>query len=243
MTIPENLKAFRRPAPAADLDVRPGGYALPAAVRELYRETDGLDIPPLGTEILALAAAVKVGADLDFHPLSQRLGLLPISESNDSNPYCVILGERLNGAVLRLSHDDDTSVTHASLASFFGALGELVAGGAEFIDDLAAEEIDDQGLCADADAVAADLLAADELDETLIVPLVTVCSPATLVRMVESDDMWVREAAARQLGKTSYFEARPAVERLAKSGTGQDCREAKASLSQLNREYYSQHRP
>ncbi len=242
MTIPESLRECCRPVPAADLDVQPGGYTLPAALREFYGDTDGLEIPALGTEILALGAAVKYGEDLDFHPLSQLLGLLPISESNDSNPYCVILGERLNGAVVRLSHDDDTSVTHRSLASFLGSLGELATGGGELIDDLAAEAIDDERLRADADGVVAELLAADDFDETVIVPLVTVCSPATLVRMVESDDMWVREAAARQLGKTSYFEARPALERLAKVGSRQDNREAKASLSKLNREYYSQRR-
>ena len=44
MTLPESLRQYRRPAPAADLEVRPGGYALPPAVRALYEETDCLEI-------------------------------------------------------------------------------------------------------------------------------------------------------------------------------------------------------
>jgi len=240
VTLPNALERYaREPADPTEIDrFRLGSRSLTDAARSFYATTNGLLIPELGTEILSLGAAKEYGEALDYHTDAQFFGLLPFTESSDSNPYCLILGERLHGAILQLHHDFGPRVTHGSLESFLNALAELLEGGGELIADLADEAITGSRLVADADALISNILHQAEPDYDTLVSLLSACSPEILVTLLEVDDMWVREAAAERCGRLGLLEARQALEALAESGDTQDCRAATASLSLINRKHF-----
>jgi len=240
MLLPDTLKRYtRKPADPYEIKkFRLGQDSLPDVVHSFYAATNGLLIPELGTEILSLAAAKEYGKAIDYHPVAQFFGLLPFTESNDSNPYCLILGERLHGAILQLHHDFGPKVTHTSLVSFLRALADLLESGGELIDDLPDEEITVSHFVTDSDFLINEILQEAEPDYGMLIPLLSACSAQSLITLLQADDMWVREAAAERCGRLELLEARQALQKLAASGTSQDCSAAEASLSFINRKHF-----
>lgn len=238
--LPPRLVPFARPGftGAVPPDSRVNGFEVSPALTAFYRMTDGLDLSPLATEVLGFEAARQYAADLAYHPLSEVLGLWPLTESDDSNPYCLCLHPKLQGAVLRLSHDDTPHVTHTSLASFLAALESLVVEGVGHIDACRAEFPLGEGLMAAADALLSDVQG-DLSDETLVVPLLSACSPEVITRCLSADNMWIREEAALLLGRHVHLPARDALTALSKAGTQQDHQAAKQSLSIVNRAFFA----
>jgi hypothetical protein len=238
--ISNTLKRYaREPADPAEIDgFRLGPWSLPEAARSFYATTNGLLVPELGTEILSLAAAKEYGDALDYHPDAQIFGLLPFTESNDSNPYCLILRERLHGAILQLHHDFGPKVTHSSLKGFLAALAELVEAGGELIDDLPHEEITDSRLVTDSDILISETLQQAKPNYSTLISLLSACSPQSLITLLKVDDMWVREAAAERCGRLGLLEAQQALQELAASGSAQDCHAAEASLLLINRKLF-----
>ena len=216
------------------------GFTLSDELIAFYQATDGLNLSQLDTDVLTLEAASAYARDLDYHPLSQAVGLWPITDSNDSNPYCVCLNQSLRGAVLRLSHDGSTRISHHSLSAFLSSIEELVANGAESIDDCNHEFPLDTNLMASADCLLSDVLHQQTFDEAVIVPLLSACSPASIASCLTAENMWVREEAALLLGKHVHLPSREALIALSKAGTDQDNVAAKKSLSIINRAFFAQ---
>ena len=212
--IPPALLPFTRPPVVEDTvrDWRQSGRPLAPNASCFYSITDGLALTPIGTDLLSLETATHYGEELSYHPVSQLLGLLPITESNDSNPYCLIVGPRLCRAVLLLSHDGDVIVSHNSLQSFLDALASLVESDGELTDDLEREEINDAQIVADADHLFAQTFGRLENDWDGLLPIVSACSAATLVRLLQVDDMWIRETAAIRCGRLNLQSVGPVGE-------------------------------
>lgn len=237
MTLPDQLQPCASP-PASNAEIegfKLGGRPLPSSARRFYAISNGLAIPELSTQLLSLAAAAEYGKSIASLPDARRYGLLPITESNDSNPYCLILGEKLNGAVMLLSHDGETRVTHGSMQGFLQSLATLLEQGGGLIDDLAAEDIQDARLIADADAMLGHELKRWFTDMHPFVPLLSACSPQMLVRLLGASDMWVREEAALQCGRRGLLETRDALRQLADAGDRQDNHAARDALAALRR--------
>lgn len=240
--LPQRLRPYSRNSAesASQEAISINGFMLPEELLSFYQTTDGLDLSLLDTDVLTLEAASAYAKDLEYHPLSQALGLWPITESNDSNPYCLCLNQNLHGAVLRLSHDGSTRISHNSLSAFLSSLEELVVDGAELIDDCKHQFPLDATLTASADRLLTDVLNQQDVDEAVIVPLLSACSPASIASCLNSDNMWVREEAATLLGKHVHLPSRDALIALSKGGTGQDNIAAKQSLSIINRAFFAQ---
>ena len=242
-TLPQRLGQYSRACAERGLQesVSINGFSLLEELISFYQTTDGLDLAVLDTDVLTLEAACAYAKGLECHPLSQALGLWPITESSDSNPYCVCLNPSLRGAVLRFCHDGATRITHNSLSAFLSYLEELVVEGAEFIDDCKPQFPLDAAVMASADRLLPALICQQESDETVIVPLLSACSPASIASCRSSTNMWVREEAAILLGKHVYLPARDALMTLSDSGAEQDNVAARQSLSIINRAFFAQH--
>ena len=189
--IPDALRRRVR-APAGREEIEGfllSSWPLPDQARSFYAITNGLSIPQLGTEVLSLAAARQYGEAIGHLPHPSFFGLLPITESNDSNPYCLVLGERLRGAVLLLSHDGPVQVTHSSMQSFLDALAKSLESGGRPIHHPAAEVIDDPLVVAQADLLVEEVLGRRAADVGVLLPLVPACSPQALLTLLEVDDM------------------------------------------------------
>ena len=241
MTVPSRLRGYLR-APATSEEVegfRLGSRPLPEAVRDFYRQSNGFEVPELDTEILSIAAARRYGEAISRLAIADYYGLLPITNSNDSNPYCVVLGDRLNGAVMLLDHEGEVRVSHSSLQRFLESLADCLDDEAESVEDLEPEETTDPRIVAEADAVVLELLKVPTPDFPLLFPVISACSPQVLIALLQVNDMWVRERAAIRCGQLEIVEARESLQRLASAGNGQDSRAAKASLKPINRKLFS----
>ena len=243
LTLPQRLRPYSRACAERGLQeaVSINGFGLPEELISFYQTTDGLDLEVLDTDVLTLEAACAYAKGLECHPLSQALGLWPITESNDSNPYCVCLNPHLHGAVLRLCHDGVTRMTHNSLSAFLSSLEALVVEGTEFIDDCKPQFPLDAAVMASADRLLSDLMSQQESDETVLVPLLSACSPVSIASCLSSTNIWVREEAAILLGKHVYLPARDALMTLANAGAEQDNVAAAQSLSIINRAFFAPH--
>jgi hypothetical protein len=124
-------------------------------------------------------------------------------------------------------------ITHATLQALLAA---LVESGGQWIADLPQMQISDPQLVADADQLIHEAIAASNDEWEAFLPLVSACSASALIRSLGVGDMWMRQAAAMQCGTRQIQQARPALIALANAGDAQDCRAARASVAQLNRQ-------
>jgi cell wall assembly regulator SMI1 len=105
------------------------GLALPEEVRAIYRTSNGLDVDPAGFEILSLEGALPMARALGASPAAAgHFGYFPLTESNDSNPFCVACRPPLRGRVVHVMHDDDAELRYRDAGSFLDAVLARVAG-------------------------------------------------------------------------------------------------------------------
>jgi hypothetical protein len=93
---------------------------LPEDFRELYRASDGLEIPDLHFEFEPLSQIEQYAG-----VLTVGFGYFPFTNSNDSNPYAICCAEPLTGFIVRLYHDDAPVLACRGLGRFLDLVVEL----------------------------------------------------------------------------------------------------------------------
>jgi hypothetical protein len=92
---------------------------LPENFRELYRASDGLEIPDLRLAFEPLSRIEEYAG-----VLTVGFGYFPFTNCNDSNPYAICCTEPLTGFVVHLYHDDAPDLACRSLERFLDLLVE-----------------------------------------------------------------------------------------------------------------------
>jgi hypothetical protein len=92
------------------------GVELPAELFDLWSISDGLSGD--GMDILSVAAAREYGAVFD-----STFGYVPLTDCNDSNPYCVCCRDPLRGIITHVFHDGSPQL----VCRGFGRFLEMVA--------------------------------------------------------------------------------------------------------------------
>jgi hypothetical protein len=87
---------------------------LPDNFRELYRASDGPEIPDLRLVFEPLSRIEEYAG-----VLTAGFGYCPFTNCNDSNPYAICCSEPLTGFVVHLYHDDAPVLACRSLERFF----------------------------------------------------------------------------------------------------------------------------
>lgn len=216
------------------------GLSFPPGLVAFYLQSNGLVVHERHLILNDLATATDYAAVMSDIDLVEYLGLLPLSESNDSNPYCVSCKPPLSGRIIHLQHDDAPRLAFPDLDSFALAIVSLASSPDWTIDDI------DLGYAADhSDRTPADDLAADELlagdcpdVENLLSIAMSLFSRDRLdsiIGLLEHESMWVREDAARHLGEMGDSAAIESLQLLAGNGDQQDNRAAQHALNVLNR--------
>lgn len=218
------------------------GFQFPDQLTAFYRKSDGLVVHKLRLVLKDLTDAVKYAEAIHGWDFARCLGLFPLSESNDSNPYCVACSPLLFGRVIHVRHDDAPRLAFRCLDEFATAVLSLCTGTNWHIDDLPLGYNADHSDRSPADDVAADaLLAADCPDVENVYSITTsLFSRArahSLIALLEHENMWVREDAAIHLGYLGDVTAIDPLAQLAK-GDRQDNRAAQRALKALNRLKY-----
>jgi hypothetical protein len=199
------------------------GLTFPAEVRQLYRFSDGLDVPAAHFEFMSLSEMRR------YPPmfLSGRWQWLPLTDSNDSNPYCVSCA--LRGRIMRVHHDDVAVVRCRGFESFLDAvlarhaelevLGEDADDEASLVDSLRCDYDEFTVRTAEdiADGLALLLGEEDEDDVTCNeayrfgMALVSDTEAATVAALLGHADSYVREAARDRLQQMMGPAAKEAV--------------------------------
>jgi hypothetical protein len=112
------------------LHAKPNPPAKQNEIEEFERASQ-FSIPPDVRRIYEVANGFKGDRRLSFLPLFQgsgyiemcpSLGMLSLTDSNDSDTYCVLCAPPLSGYVVYLRHDADTDICFRNIESFVDAL-------------------------------------------------------------------------------------------------------------------------
>lgn len=222
------------------------GLTLPLSFRDFYLKTNGLTVDEFRLQILPLNQVADYYEALCNFGISPTWGLLPFTESNDSNPFCISCTEPLFGRIIHLFHDDAPSLDFPSLDAFLEGIHTLLKN-KEWDDwdiyDLEPAYDDNHENRTPEDVAAAfDLLQkAHDLEEEdgiqailFALKLFPKNEVSEIIKFLEHEDMWVREETANRLAGIKSAEALPHLQRLAK-GDRQDARAASRAIQEIRK--------
>jgi hypothetical protein len=241
----------RRPGVTeADLDrasVRLG-FDIPEQLRAFYRETNGLVVHERRLVLNDVETAVKYANAIARIDFVHNLGLLPLTESNDSNPYCLACTPLVGNRIIHIRHDDAPRLAFRNLDQFAAAVIDLALQPEWIIDDLALGYANDHTDRTTEDDAAADNIVEfrqshqDEDDHLLSTALALYSRNRIdqIIALLEHDNMWIREDAATHLGNIGDVRAIKPLRKLAESQANrQDGRAAQAAIKKLDQILYS----
>jgi hypothetical protein len=205
----------------------------PADLAAFYERGGLPSYPDSRIHCLPFGEARAYTLDVQGIPVVERLGLWVLDDANDSNPYAFVSKGPCAGAILHFTHDDDSRITHASLAGFLAALRVLGESGGD-IDNLAPEVL---SLVLDAELEA---LAHEDSEEAVFLINAYLSASgapqdATRTALLGHGDFFVREALAAHLGRLSRAQDLAAVQQLAADAHPQVAAAGKAALGALRR--------
>jgi len=127
-------------ATAAELDRFEArtGLSLPSQLRAFYGSANGLTIdgggsryvsvrPAAWMEMLPLAEVMPYIEGMRRYGFPQVWGYFPLTDCNDSNPYCVCCKGPLRNRVVHVFHDDVADLKFWDLGRFLDAVATAVA--------------------------------------------------------------------------------------------------------------------
>lgn len=177
----------------------------------------------------------------DFDPIVRDLGLFPLDDANDSNPYCYVSKTPMAGAIFHYCHDGDRRFTHQSINSWVAAMNGINDN--QGIDDLVLEPeavkarstaelsyfvmstFDEvSGLC-------------DEITVHLVQGLDASCRN-NLEKMANAKDFFLREAVAECISSKPDPSLKEIAEKLSRDDYPQVVTPARSGLAAINRIIY-----
>jgi hypothetical protein len=206
--------------PAEAADVRAVGRQfdgeLPAALMELWRRSDGLEMGTVGASVLGPAEVVRTLAEYDdAFDLAGR-GLLPVVDGMDGDLIAAFVEGPLAPRVVFVPHDDAGAarLIYRDVAGLFRSLVVLLEMGVEagsFYHDAEGDYAAD-GARSPADRAAARVLLASDGEAgewNLAAQLLDPADVDDFARLLETDHFVRRDAVARMRQMSS-----PAIEEL-----------------------------
>src|SRR5262245_32189203 len=121
-------------ATAAELDSfeTRTGLSLPPQLRDFYRSTNGLTIGGGGwMKVLPLAEVMPYVQGMRDYGVPQVWGYFPLTDCNDSDPYCVCCNGPLRNRVIHVFHDDVAQLKFWDLGRFLDAVAVAVVSKGE----------------------------------------------------------------------------------------------------------------
>lgn len=216
------------------------GFTFPSRLVAFYSQSNGLVVHDRRLAINDLTTATNYADAISDIELADFLGLFPISESNDSNPYCISCKPPLPGRIIHLRHDDAPRLAFPNLDSFTSAIISLASSGDWLIEDIELGYAADHSDRTPDDDLAADQLLAGDCPDvenvlSIAMSLFSHNRIDSIVGLLEHESMWVRKEAADQLGQMGNSAAIGPLQRLAATGDRQDNRAAQRAIRVLNR--------
>jgi hypothetical protein len=224
------------------------GFGIPAELRAFYRETNGLVVHERRLVLNDVETAVRYATAIASIDFVHHLGLLPITESNDSNPYCLACKPLVGNRIIHIRHDDAPRLAFHNLDQLADAVIDLAAQSKWIIDDLALGYADDHTDRTVEDDAAADNIVEfrqshqDEDDHLLSTALALYSRNRIdrIIALLEHESMWIREDAATHLGNIGDVRAIEPLRKLAESqASRQDGRAAQKAIKKLNQVLHS----
>lgn len=223
------------------------GFEIPAELRAFYRETNGLVVHERRLALNDFEKAVTYATALGRFDIAQQFGLFPLTESNDSNPYCIACKRPIVGHIIHVQHDDAWRLAFRNVDQFALAVLDLARAPNWIIDDLTYGYATDHTDRTLEDDIAADAILdlcrsqSGECDKFVLIAL-SLYSRNRVDRVIgflADESMWTREEAAIHLGNMGDVRAIEPLQKLAESQAHrQDGKAAQKALKNLNRINY-----
>lgn len=177
---------------------------------------------------------------IEYHPIYRELGLFPLDDAEDSNPYCYVSKTPMKGRIFHYTHDDSPSFKFSNLNNWVDALNKTGASSKD-IDEIEYEKrIDAEDviqLCRHIDSTY-DSANQSYAESTvyLIQGLDEYCF--TLIeKLSENNNLFIREAVARFIGKKPSLTYKKIAETLANDKYEQVSRPAENALNEIDNKH------
>ncbi|AUM14707.1 hypothetical protein [Ketobacter alkanivorans] len=174
---------------------------------------------------------------IEFDPIYEELGLVPLDDANDSNSYCYVLKTPMKGCIFHYSHDGDRLFKFSTLDSWVESLNKAGKESKD-IDDVDYEKRVDSkdvpGLCnyiestydKDSDYYSeGTVYLIQGLDERCI---------GLVEKLSTNGDFFIREAVAQLISDKPNKLYREVALKLSSDGYEQVSRPAKDALKKIN---------
>lgn len=96
--------------------------SLPPELREMYAISNGFLINKLECELMSIERVEQYLNGFRICGITALWGYIPFTESNDSNPFCVLSYPLLKSYIARVYHDDLAEIKFRSLETFLTTL-------------------------------------------------------------------------------------------------------------------------
>jgi len=97
------------------------GLKLPDEIRTFHQAFDGVVFDDGALEFLSLAKADVLRRDMGEMGFDRSWRYWPLTENNDSNPFCIACSGSLRGFVVQVFHDESPKIKWRSFDSFLKA--------------------------------------------------------------------------------------------------------------------------
>jgi hypothetical protein len=213
------------------------GLSLPRGVRDFFRACDGLTLDGGTMRLFSLDEARDYAESIRDAGIPQAWGYLPLTDTNDSNPYCVCCAAPLRNRVVRVYHDDVARLQFRSFENFLRSIRGVLVQQRRLQQEQRDDYDEDKGpslysLPSDFDpteskrtkedvAMGRALLQfADTLEGVargdglrFAITLLSSTQIATLARLLDSEDEYTREEVVSRLSQFQGKRARDVLRR------------------------------
>ncbi|PCJ56846.1 MAG: hypothetical protein COA79_17990 [Planctomycetota bacterium] len=183
----------------------------PNELIEFLSKRESLNNSELSIQILSIEESVEYSVKLSGIAAFESLCLLPIEDSENSNPYCYVNNGPLKGAIIYLSHDDSAKVMCESIKSFETALNLIIKNG-EYFDEIE-NYFQTISKTYNLDFEINSLLNMPEEFEDIVefqiciyIPLIEINNISLLDSIANYDNMFIQEALIQQIKKAPLKE-------------------------------------
>lgn len=188
---------------------------IPNEILEFWSLVRPLNNAENGMNFLLPEASLSYAVALSEIEIFKSLGLIPLEDSNNSNPVCFISNGPASGMVMLLSHDEGSKIIFNSLSEFQSCLiknTENIDFFSEFIEEFPAIYNDNKLVPAIASLLSSTVTDESEFLICLYTQSVKTFSIELVGKYIHSGGMYIQEALFNQLSIHPNGELLPLLE-------------------------------
>lgn len=175
---------------------------------------------------------------IKYDPIFEELGLVPLDEANDSNPYCYVLKTPMSGCVFHYSHDGDRIFKFTSIENWVRSLSKA-GEESKSIDDIEYEKRVDSkdvpALCRYIESTYDNETGYFSEGTVYLIQGLNEDCLSIIEKLAINSDFFIREAVAQLISDKPCLQYMNVAQLLSNDKYGQVSGPAKIALKRINK--------